>query len=256
MKSSENYKPNYASAILCVGDPGSGKSRLGMAFPSPGILDCDNNLSSAIRVSNGKKFLYAQPFVDDAGKEVPDVERWSRAVKETKELLTSPLVDTFILDGLSALCRWGLAHAENECVKAGINVKKEFFAKYNAFIPLLSGYLTMIRIPGKRVVVNVHQRMEKDELSGSIRYKLDIPGQLADNLGGQFSDIWGTSSIANPSDTVIGAKYFIRTKPSGYHVNLKTSLDLEPSVDITGKTPEQIWTLLSPKLSVPTLVTK
>ena len=249
MKSSTQFKPQTNVAVLNVGDPGSGKTRLAMAFPRPGILDCDGNLTSAVRVSNGKEFYYSQPFKTDDDKEVPEVDRWNRAVSETKLLLTSPNVDTFVLDGLSNLCRWGLVHTENELTKAGINIKKEYLAKYQSFIPLLSNFITMLRIPGKYVVVNVHQLMEKDELSGAIRYYLDIPGRLAGTLGGQFTDVWGMASIADPGSKV-GAKYSVRTKPSGFHVNLKTSLDLEPSIDITGKNPSEIWAILEPKLSV------
>lgn len=249
MKSSTSFTPSTSLAILCVGDPGTGKTRLAMSLPSPGILDCDGNLSSAVRVSSGKIFQYSQPFITDDGKEVPEVERWTRAVTETKLLLASTLTKSFVLDGLSNLCRWGLVYAESELVKAGINIRKEYLAKYQSFIPLLSNYMTMIRIPGKPVLVTVHQIMEKDDLTGQIRYFLDIPGRLSNTLGGQFTDVWGTSSLSNPADKVNGATYSIKTKPSGYHVNLKTSLDLEPSIDITGKNPAQIWTLLEPKLS-------
>lgn len=248
MKDSTSYQPNHAVAILNVGDPGTGKTRVAMALPNPGILDCDGNLSSAVRVSTGKKFLYSQPFMDDTGIEVAEALRWPRACAETKLLLASKETSSFVLDGLSNLCRWGLVYAESELIKAGINVKKEYLAKYQSFIPLLSNYITMLRIPGKLVMVNVHQIMEKDELIGTIRYTLDIPGRLAGTLGGQFTDVWGMSSVADPGSK-IGAKYIIRTKPSGFHVNLKTSLDLEPSIDITGKTPAEIWSLLEPKLS-------
>lgn len=255
MKSSLDFKPNSSVAILSVADPGSGKTRLGMSLPTPGILDCDGNLSSAVRVANGKKFFFSQPFITDDGKEVPEVERWPLAVKQTKELLLSKDTESFFLDGLGNLCRWGLIYAEDQLVRASINTKKEYLAKYMSFIPLLTNYITMLRIPGKLVMVSVHQTMDKDELTGSIRYELDIPGRLKNTLGGQFTDVWGLSSIADPGSKV-GAKYLVRTKPSGYHVNLKTSLDLEPSVDVTGKTPQEIWALLSPKLSVPASVTK
>lgn len=255
MKSNTDYRPNSSVAVLCVGDPGSGKTRIGMSLPVPGILDCDGNLSSAVRVAAGKEFYYAQPFVTDDGKEVPDVERWPTAVRQTKELLASPKTQSFFLDGLGNLCRWGLIYAEDQLVKAGINIKKEYLAKYMSFIPLLTNYITMLRIPGKLVMVSVHQTMEKDELSGSIRYELDIPGRLKNTLGGQFTDVWGASSLADVGSKV-GAKYLIRTKPSGYHVNLKTSLDLEPSLDVTGKTPAEVWSLLSAKLSTTLPVVK
>lgn len=250
MKPSTEFRINTNVAVLTVGDPGSGKTRLCMALPEPGILDCDGNLSSAVRVEPGKKFVYSQPFKDDKGIEVPEVDRWNRAVNETKLMLASTETKSIVIDGLSNLCRWGLVHAEAELVKAGINIRKEYLAKYQSFIPLLSGFITMLRIPGKYVMVNVHQIVEKDELTGIIRYKLDVPGRLADTLGGQFTDVWGMESKADPTNAKVGARYSIRTKPSGYHVNLKTSLDLEPSIDITSKTPSEIWRLLEPKLSV------
>lgn len=249
MKPSTSFNMSQSVAVLCVGDPGSGKSRVGMSLPTPGILDCDGNLASAVRVSSGKKFFYGQPFRTDDDKEVPEVERWPLAVKQTKELLASPETESFFLDGLGNLCKWGLIYAEDQLVKAGINIKKEYLAKYMSFIPLISNYITMLRIPGKLVMVSVHQTMEKDELSGIIRYELDIPGRLKNTLGGQFTDVWGMSSVPDVGSKV-GAKYIIRTKPSGYHVNLKTSLDLEPAIDITGKSPTEVWSLLSPKLSV------
>lgn len=252
MKPSTSYIPSTNVAVLCVGDPGSGKTRLGMSFPDPGVLDCDGNLASAVRIAKGKPFQLSEVMKDDNGVEVPEHLRWSRAMQETKLLLASPLTKSFFLDGLSNLCRWGLVYAESELVKAGINVKKEYLAKYQSFIPLLSNYIAMLRVPGKYVCVSCHQTMEKDDLSGTIRYELDIPGRLKNTMGGQFSDVWGMSSIANPSDTKIGAKYIVRTKPSGYHVNLKTSLDMEPSIDITGKDLTDIWTLLSPRLSAST----
>jgi len=249
MKSSDSFIPARNAAILCVGDPGSGKSNLGLALPTPGILDCDGNLGSAVRRAKGKKFFYSQPFADDDGKEVPEAQRWDRALKETAKLLAHPETESFFIDGLSNLARWGLVKMENDLVAAGINIKKEYLAKYQAFIPLFSNFITTIRIPGKLVFVTVHQIADKDEVLGRTRFFLDIPGRLAETLGGQFTDVWGMSSTPDPTNAKTQAKYEIRTKPTGFHVNLKTSLDLEPAINITDKTPEDIWKLLEPKLS-------
>ena len=248
MKSSTEFLPDKAVAVLCVAEPKSGKTRLAMSFPRPGILDCDGNLTSAVRVAGDKPFVYSQPFVTDDGREVPESDRWMRAVNETKAMAIRPDVETIVIDGLSNLCRWGLIYAEAELVRAGINVKKEYLAKYASFISLMSNFITMLRIPKKFVVVNVHQTLEKEELSGRIKYKLDIPGRLADNLGGQFTDVWAMDCVPDPGSK-IGAKYFIRTKPTGYHPTLGSSLEMEPSIDITGKTPQETWELLAPKLS-------
>lgn len=249
MKPSTEYNPRKNAAILLCGDPGSGKTRLAFSMPSPGILDCGGNLNSAVRVAGGKPFWFSEGFRSDDGKEVPEEKRWDHCVVESKKLLTHPETQSFVLDDLSNLCRWGLLHAEAKLVEAGINVRKEYLAKYQAFIPLLTNFMTMIRIPGKLVMVTVHQATDKDEF-GRMRYYLDIPGRLSETLGGQFTDVWGMSSSPDPTNLKTQAKYEIRTKPSGYHINLKTSLDLEPAINITDKTPQQIWAVLEPKLSI------
>lgn len=238
-------------AIILVGDPGSGKTRLATAFPRPGILDNDGNLASALRVYDGPPFPIAEGFRRDDGTEVPDDQRWLHATTQAKALLASKDVDTFVLDGLSNIARWGLIYAESQLKAAGIDVRKEYLAKYNSFIPLFSNFITMLRIPKKRVVVTVHQTTDKDEF-GRMRYYLDIPGRLSETLTGQFTDAWGLYATPDPSNAKVGAKYEIRTKPSGYHPNLKTSLDLEPAINITSLTPKEIWALLSPKLSINT----
>jgi len=249
MKPSTEFRPNTGLSILCIGDPGAGKTRLAMSFPTPGFIDCDGNLNSAARLAGSKKWFYSQPFKDDAGKEVPEVDRWNRAVSEVKLMLTNPEIETVIIDSWGPLCAWALLHAENELRKAGIDVKKEYLAKYNAFIPLMTGFITMLKIPGKYVIVNAHQVMEKGELTGTLSFILDMPGNSAFTLGRLFNDVWVMSATANPMDTKYAAKYELCTKPTGFHVSPKTSLDLPPRLDLTGKTPDQIWAFLSPQLS-------
>jgi hypothetical protein len=255
MLPSTQFIPSQNVAVLCVGFPGTGHTRLGMAFPDPGILDCDGNLRSAIEVSQGKKFWVAQGFAKDDGTEIPEDQRWTKVCNDLVEMIKHPEVKTIWVDGLSNLCRWGLVHAEKQLIAGGINVKKEYLAKYQAFIPLLSNFITTLRIPKKFVFVTVHQTLEKGELDGRVYYKLDIPGRLADTLAGQFTDAWGVEASPDPG-SVVGAKYKVNTKPTGYHVALKTSVDLPPVFDVTGLSPNDVWTKhlaarLMPKTPVP-----
>lgn len=247
MKPYTAYNPSRNTAILIVGDPGTGKTRLIFSPPTPGILDCDGNLNSAVRVANGKPFFFSEGFRTDEGIEIPEEQRWDHCGREVIKLLKSPEVKTIVIDGLSNLCRWGLIHIEAELVKAGINVHREFYAKYQSFIPLLSKFITTIRIPGKLVMVTCHQRTDKDEF-GRMRYYLDIPGRLSETLGGQFTDVWGMSSTPDPTNEKTQTRYEIRTKPSGYHINLKTSFDFVPAINITDKTPQQMWSIFEPIL--------
>ncbi len=254
MKPSSAYTPTIAPAVLVVGDPGSGKTRLCMALPRPAILDCDGNLHSALRINPTKEFVISEGFRKDDGTEVAETDRWSHCMTETKQLLgavATGKADTVFVDGLSNLARWGIAHAENELIKAGINMKKEYLAKYQSFIPLLTQFLVMIRIPKKPVFLTVHQTTDKSEF-GALRFYADIPGRLSETIGGMVTDVWGMRASPDPQNLKTMAKYEIYTKPSGYHPNLKTAFDFTPVINITDLSPEQIWKLLEPKLSINT----
>lgn len=246
MKSSTDFRTDAAPAILCVGNPGGGKTRLMFGFPVPGIVDCDMNLSSAVRVMKNKEFYYGQPLIDDKGNELPEDQRWNAAMKLSKELMLDPRVKTICVDGLTALSQWGLAHCETELVKAGINIKKEYLAKYQAFISLMTNYMTTLRLAKKTVFVTCHQTVDQNDLTKLWYYSLAIPGQLKDRLGGLFTDVWGVSTQVVGDDV----KYFINTKPTNLHVALKTSYELDAKIDVTKKSPEDIYKLLEPKLSL------
>lgn len=246
MKSSADYKPSHSIAILCVGNPGTGKTRLMMSLPTPGILDNDLNLNSAVRVSGGKKFFFTQPSMDDNGKEIPEHLRWLAVEKEVKAMILHPEIQSICIDGLTALSRWCLAYAEHQLIAAGINVKKEYLSKYANFINLMTNFVNMCRIGGKIVFMSCHQTADKNDLTGAWYYNLSIPGQLKDNLGGLFTDVWGTSTQTLGDDV----KYFINTRPTNLHVALKTSFDLAPKIDVTNKSPDAIWRELEPKLSI------
>ncbi len=250
--------PSRDLAVLVVGNPGTGKSRLGFAWANPGILDIDLNLESALRVSPGKKYKYSQPLLEVKLPEqspAEDMEQhrwrcssllWTHAMKESKLLVTDPGTDCLFADGLTKLAEWGLDHCRWKLQEAGINLKKEYLAPYASFIPLLSGYITTMRMSRKPIIFTVHQTVDQVDITKAWYYSLAIPGQLKDRLGGLFTDVWGTST-ETVGDCV---SYFINTRPTNLHVGLKTSQNLEPKINVTGKTPGEIRTILAPFLSI------
>lgn len=247
MKPATAFKPSHSCAVLLVGEPKSGKTRTMFSFPKPAIIDADMNLASGARVLPGDKtWWYFQPALNDDGTEVPLENRWMRCVDETKAMLKNPDVQTVVIDGLGVMCEWIMAHIVKVNKAAGTNkTGKMELRDYGDLARLLREYIMMLRLPGKYIVVTSHQSAEKDELTGALRYSLAIPGQSKETLGGLFTDVWATMA-SNIGGKV---KYEIRTKPTGLHVALGTSFDFPSALDITDKTPAQIWDILAPKLS-------
>lgn len=235
-------------------------------FDTPGIIDIDMNLKSAVRLLGDKKFFYTQPSViadaDDAafvnkcistaplqlkaGDEVPYDRRWLVVERDVKAMVLHPEIRTICIDGLTGLSRWLLEYCELELIRSGVNVKKEYLAKFQNFINLMVKFVALCRIGGKTVFMTCHQTADQNDLTKAWYYSLAIPGQLKDTLGGLFTDVWGTSTQVVGDDV----KYLINTRPTNLHVGLKTSVDLPPKIDVTNKTPQQIQALLAPHLSI------
>jgi len=246
MKSSTSFSTTTSQAILIVGEPKSGKSNLALSFPEPAIIDWDLNLASAVRRATGKTFDYCQPSVKDDGTQRPVPEQWKAAVEETKTILANPKYRTVIIDGLGLMCTAVCEHIIAEGQRAGTNkLGKMEIQNYADLSRILRSYIMMIRASGKFLVVTSHQTGDKDDVTGVIRYVLAIPGQSKDTLGGCFTDVWAT--MARPKG-INDVAYEIRTKPTGQHVALGASFPIESSIDVTNKTPAQIWDTLSPKI--------
>jgi len=246
MKTSDSFKTTSSQAILVVGEPKSGKSNLALSFPDPAIIDWDLNLASAVRRATGKTFDYTQPSVKDDGSQRPLAEQWKFAIDETKAILANPKYKTIIIDGLGLMCNALCEHIIAEGQRSGSNkLGKMEIQNYADLSRILRSYIMMIRASGKFLVVTSHQTGDKDDVTGVIRYVLAIPGQSKDTLGGCFTDVWATMARPKGLSDVV---YEIRTKPTGQHVALGASFPIESSVDVTNKTPAQIWDILSTKI--------
>jgi len=255
MQSSTAYQTSKNLAVLVVGEPKVGKTRLMMAFPDPFVLDLDKNLSSAVSINPNKKFWFAQ--VDD----VPEGQRYDKIEKELKEAIASPDVKTICIDGVTQLAACVKQSIIAGLEKAGLGAKLrqdvlEPQIRLTDYDTLGSRFLRIValtRASGKMVVWTSHQKVDKDEITGANRYRIHMPGNLADNLGGYFTDVWAMTATPQPGGKT---KFEIRTKPTGYHVSLGCSIPLDPSIDITDKTPDQIWGILGPKLQPATSTPK
>lgn len=249
MKTSTDYNIAQGLSILLVGDPKSGKTCVAAAFPAPYFLDVDGNLDSAIRILAGKQFWYDQPVKES--KEEWDV--WPKAIECLKAAVAHPDIKTIIVDSFSLLTsftRAALLHNLQRINAVDRNGKPLDNLRINDYLTLLDWFRKFVfglRQCGKYIIFTSHQQVSKDELTGANHYALAVPGQSKDSFGGCFSDVWATTSTPLQGGKT---KYEIRTRPTGFHVALGTSIrSLPPAIDITDKTPDQIWSILAPQLS-------
>lgn len=247
MKPSTSFNVQTAQAILLVGEPKSGKSSLAFAFQGLGIIDWDLNLASAVRRTGpGVTFKYTQPSVLETGAQRDEKDQWNFACAETKELMRDPDIKTIFVDGLGLMCDALCRHIINAGQLAGNHKTNNMeIQDYNEVKRLLRAYVMMVRTSGKTLIVSSHQTGDKDETTGQIRYVLAIPGQSKDTLGGCFTDVWATMARA----VGVSVKYEIRTKPTGLHVALGASFPIDAAIDVTDKTPQQIWAVIGPKIN-------
>lgn len=250
MKSSSDYTVARNIAICLVGDPKSGKTGVASAFPNPYFLDIDKNLDSAVRVLKGKKFWYDQPTSD-----VPEDQVWPKSLEYLKAAIANPEIQTIVVDSFSQLSGYARAALLSNLKRMNaVDAKGKPLdnLRLNDYLTLLDWFRQFVfalRSSNKYVIVTSHQQVSKDELTGANHYSLAIPGQSKDSFGGWFTDVWACTATA-----VAGGKtaYQIRTRPTGFHVALGTSIRTLPqTIDITDKDPSAIWSLLQPLIEIP-----
>jgi len=253
MKSNTDYKITNNLAVILVGEPKTGKTRAMASFPDPYFLDLDKNLNSVIPLMNGKKFWYDQVDKDDKDKPIPEPDQYEYALECLKVAIADPNIKTICIDSITRLSELVVSHIIGKLTIMGVKLRSDTvdaqirLNDYATFGNLILKLVALCRASGKFVIWTSHQTVDKDEINGAMRYRFSLPGQLKETLGGYFTDVWGTSSTPIAGGKT---KYSIRTKPTGYHVALGTSIPLDPEIDVTDKTPEQIWNLLALKLSV------
>lgn len=269
MKTSSQYKVEGNLAIILVGEPKSGKTRVMTSFPAPYILDLDKNLSSALRVAGDKVIYYDQVDIDDAGKPIEVVKQWDRATACIEAAIKDPNVKTICIDSLTRLGELVEAHIIARLKAMGVKLRPDTvdeqirLADYDTYATFLLRAVALCRASGKYVVWTSHQALKEDPQTGMSKMRFSIAGKLKDTLGGYFTDVWGmkaeTKMVMVGTKAVEKTTYTIRTRPGNAmnFVPLGTSIPtLDPELDITDKTQDEIWKLLEPKLSLNAPATK
>ena len=263
MKSATTYKVEGNLALILVGEPKVGKTRVLAAFPTPWILDLDKNLGSVIPLLHGKELYYDRVDIDENDKPVAVVDQWKRATDLIETAIKDPRVKTIGIDSLTRLGEFIEAHIIARLKQMHVKLRPDTvdeqirLADYDTYATFLLRMVALCRASGKYVVWTAHQRIIEEELTKEVRMRFAIAGKLKDTLGGYFTDVWGmkaeTKTIMEGSKAVEKTLYTIRTRPAigNKFVSLGTSIpSLAAEFDVTNMSPQQISDLLLPKISL------
>lgn len=189
MQPIETYNPNQSTSIILQGPPGAGKTTLACQFPHPYVFDADLNLGGTLRWLREQKLNlpvgYDQGDVDENGKEVPPTNRWLRMNTCLKTVFADPTVETVILDSCTKISDYIIAE-----IKRQYGVQQITIQQWGIYLEMWKLLISQVRAQRKLSIFICHERPEKDDVDGIIKYFLALPGQIGNIFGGLVSDVW------------------------------------------------------------------
>lgn len=240
MKSSTDFLPRLPQSFLLIGPPGAGKTTVSLQLPKPFILDCDDNLNGPVRFLTNNKLLNQGWFYDtplrDNDKPVPREQQWDRAIALLTEACSSPAVETIVISSLSSFIEiafiqtYKMTNAKLGDYKKTIDPKFEF-AQWGAFGSIMRQLIFWLKSSGKRLVIEAHINVDKEELSGVLTNFLAVPGNLKHIMSGWFEEVW----LLDVTTTGIGAsakterKIITSPGPRDKNLGLKSAAQLGTS---------------------------
>lgn len=215
--------------LMLLGGAGSGKSTFASRFPKPFFLSLDKNLRgpAAVMATEGKTDIgYFDEFdVDDNGKELDIGLRFNRVALVLSAICADPAWETVVIDNATILSDYIMADILRQQ-----NRKTPIIQDWGTFGGAWKMFLAKLRSANKKVILIVHERLEKDDLDGSLRYFLAIPGQTGDILPTLVTDVWRCEVEEKLVGTTRQHVRQIRVVQSQRHAHLKTSSPDLPTV--------------------------
>lgn len=238
MKSITEYDTRKSFALVLQGPAGSRKSTLALQFPSPAILDCDNNLAGPIRhlktqgvdLSTAR---YETIRLDDKGNERAPQDCWLHSAKVLSEFVSAPDVRSIIIDSATTyefFMHDYLLHVSGQLIQP-VGKRQLTQPLWGEVFRLWKEVITKLRYAsGKLIVFIAHDKLEKDEITGITQYRIALTGAIQDKLGALVTDVW-----ACDLEEQQGGKHvqMVRTVSDTRHPGLKCSLPLEPRFAVT-----------------------
>lgn len=213
---------------LFQGPPGSGKTTLALQFPKPYLLSLDGNWRGPARWlrKNGypADFKFDVPLNVKVGDKVlmesEEKKHYGLITKAVDLAVKEPQVETVIIDNWTNLAAAILAEVRRQNNRTRENFRIQ---DWGDFIYICTNFVNWCKQQGKTTIFIAHEKPEKDDVDGIIKYFLQIPSQFSNQIGGMMSDVWR----CEVEEKLGEHEFVVRTMPNT-RLQLKNSLGLPP----------------------------
>ena len=210
--------------ILLKGPPGSGKTFKAAQFPKPVFFNFDNNLAGLVKLPKElrENVRVVNPFIDDSGKPVSTTAIWTNFVRQLEKVVADGTVRTVVIDSLTTLA----SRLMDQIIGSdspGAKIQLQHWGDFARYLKWFGDGFLCDPALDKNIIVIAHEQIEKDELTQTIQYTLNIGGQMRNSYDLYFSDVWRCFATQPTTGDV---EYKVRILPANQYNAKNTLLNL------------------------------